>query len=290
MQTRHFFLLAFIALAPAFATAQTTVVFRQGFAEPITSLTYSGVQDTMVLTNASGSEERDFGARDGVEVGAFGAASNGLRHGLMRFDVTALAGQYTAINSVTLRLYAFAGASVSTANTLEAHLVAAANSGWVPGTGVGNTTATGGASTWLYLNQSSFGNGTAWAGSAGASTAGTDYLSGTVGTVAWSGSPSNGTAFDLVFTDLSYFDLWVSGTNSGIFLRNATEPTTGGDNRFFFYSSNFATTTLRPELIVNYTAVPEPSSYAILAGILALAVAQIRRRRGIVCSSPNLLP
>lgn len=254
-----------IGLCPAPSTFAQTAVFQNGTTAPFVGGTYTGVQDTMLLNNLGGQTDNNFGARTDLDVGTF-SGSNSARHALLRFDLTSMAGQYSTITGVTLRLTfsdTLASFNITTSNTVEVHQVSAANTGWIEGAG-SSTVGTGGESTWDYRNQG--GSTASWAGSGGASTPGVDFLATTVASTPWSGSPAVGTTFDLVFTDTTFFTDWISGINSGLFLGDATE-NVSGENRINFYSSEFGTVAFRPQLIVSYTAIPEPSSLALLAGL-----------------------
>ena len=120
----------------------------------------------------------------------------------MRFDVTSLAGHFTTIKSATLRLFPAPFGILGVeggAGPVTVYRLAAANTGW-------------GGSTW---NQRvpGFEN---WAGSAGASTPGIDFLTPSIA----SGGPEQGEAVhDLVFTDVSFIPNWVAGDNPGLLLQ-----------------------------------------------------------------------
>lgn len=263
-------------------TFAQTAIFQNGATAPFGGGTYTGVQDTMVLTNSGGQTDDNFGGRTDLDVGAFNGSGT-VRHTLIRFDLTSMAGQFNSITGVTLRLTfsdTLVSFNVTTSNTVEVHQISAANTGWVEGNGgfAGATVGTGGQSTFDFRNQTGSGSGTAWAGSAGASTSGTDYLAATIASTGWSGAPTVGTSFNLVFTDISFLNDWIGGINSGLFLKDTTE-NISGENRINFYSSEFGTVAFRPELIVTYTAIPEPSSLALLAGFGVLSGRFFLRRK-----------
>lgn len=254
------------------ARAQTAV-FQNGTTNTFSGQTYTGAEDTFIAINdASGYvSDWNFGGDPSFELGAAGA--NTLRRDLLRFDLTSMAGQYAAITGVTLRLTI--QSSSATSNTVEVHQVSAANTGWVAGSGHANSVSPSGLSTWAFRNQTASGSGTPWAGSAGAGTPGTDYLSAIVASTPWSGGQTG--TFDLVFTDTAFLSDWINGTNSGLLLKNTTEPS--NENRLFILSSEYSTIASRPELIVSYTAIPEPSSLALSVGLGAAILAIYRRRQ-----------
>ena len=211
---------------------------------------------------------------------------------VMRFDVGALNGLYSSIDSITLRLYYFndagvdggAGAGVEPV-TANVHAISAANRAWVEGVSQGG--AATGESTWNNLAHSS----TPWAGSAGLGTVGTDYDSTVLATYSlpgpWVDRPADGTVIDFTFSGTSaalttLINTWMvdnvdnSQANPGLLLRDPTPSNVGGRNRFTAHSNENGNAALNPQLIVNYT-VPEPSS-VLLLGLGGLAM--FRRRRG----------
>lgn len=251
------------------------ITYKQGSPTPFIGGTYAGTQDTMIITQG-GSEEDNFGGRGNMEVGTINSGS-GVRHGLVRFNITSLNGQFSTINSVTLRFYV--DFDEATVGNIQLFRLAAANSGWIEGI---NTSATGtpdfGESTWaqrVYGSQN-------WAGSPGASTAGTDYLTTALASPTLTTSTPAGTAFDFVFNDVSFIADWAAGNNPGLFLQLSTESALG-NNRIAFITRDNPTASLRPELIIDYAAIPEPGSL-ILVGLAAIGIGLMawRRRRGIV--------
>ncbi len=143
--------------------------------------------------------------------------------GLAKFDLSTLTG--TTISSATLTLYQSRGDYTA---PIKMSRILAANSGW-----------TESGATWNTINGS-----TAWAGSAGARTLGTDYSStllynGTVDTVLGEKSFSlNTDEFTSMVANNNGFVVW-------------------GGNLFYnhqFSSSDNATAVQRPKLTVNYTS------------------------------------
>lgn len=225
-------------------------IFRQDANDPFTGANYTGAEDVWLYTNgpSTGTENRNTGADTRVITGGI---PDGPRHALMRFNLTSLAGQFASISKVTLRLFwqSNSGAFDSTPDTLRVYRVASANSAWVEGNGFAHLTSDPGWSTWSHRI---FGT-TSWAGTAGANTAGTDYVNTIIGSKAYTLSEVAGDAFDIDLTDTSFVADWVAGNNSGLYLRTLAE-----DGQAIFHSSESTTASLRPQLIIEYSATGAP--------------------------------
>jgi hypothetical protein len=250
--------------------------------------TYTGAQDAGLFASTPNT---NYGAETFFDVGDAGQFG-GVRHAVVRFDISALAGQYNQINSITLNIFPSDVTDVlgpgTNTNTLQVFKVANANSGWTEGVNVGTTALTG-ESTWNNRNHPS----TAWAGSAGLGTAGTDYDSTALASAAWtsatpvnnSGSPlGGGLTFGLnAAARKALIDQWTGaapGGNGGVFLRALNEPGTGGGYyvQMRVRSSEFGTVNLRPELVIDYTPVPEPASMSLIALGAAMLLGRRPRR------------
>jgi hypothetical protein len=231
----------------------------------------------MILTNNPGQSDQNFGGRENMAVGVQPAGQP--RHDLVRFDVTALSGQ-PVVTAARLRLFVTnggelgGGVDVQGAGNIQVFRVAPANTGWIEGTGftaAGGEPPDVGQSTWNNRVEGS----QPWAGTQGASAAGTDYLATLLTSApfdATTTAPSS--AIDLLFTDVSFFSAWAAGNNPGLFLRIETE--TAG-NAISVASREFPTAAFHPELIVTLSPVPEPSAL-LLAGLGAAGLAARRRR------------
>ncbi len=181
--------------------------------------------------------------------------------------MTSLAGEYISINSATLKLYVNSAAGVNTTNAADLYQLVAANAGWVEGTS--NGAAQSGESTWNNRNHPS----TPWAsGTPGTATA--DYA-GLLRSVAFSSSTSGWVSFTL---PISLVADWAAGNNSGMLMR-ANNESSAINSKLIFHSSDFGTGSLRPELVLDITPVPEPGSFGLLAlGSLGLLLVGRRRR------------
>jgi hypothetical protein len=246
--------LAMIAWSSPIAAA--VVTFRDGTPTPFVGGVYAGTSDTMLYSNTGQLEDQNFGARTNMEAGQVDLANN-RRRSLIRFDVTALSGQVSSIDSVTLRLFVTNigeldnGLDVKGSETVQAFRPTTANSAWIEGSGVSGPFATpdNGMSTFAQRVQGSQN----WAGSAGLGTPGIDYLIVPVASQTFGANTSPGGAFDLVFTDVSFMSDWAAGSNSGLFLRTQFEASNNAAISFF--TRNAANLNVRPELIVSYTLI-----------------------------------
>jgi hypothetical protein len=265
-------------LSISLVTAFTLSVLPAGAASM--SLTATG--DNTILDGSLAND--NYGDNNPI---SSGAVTTLTQSSFLRFDVSALDGLYSTIDSITLRLFyaddTTAGAGTAVVTT-DVHAITAANRAWIAGTSAGG--AGTGESTWNNLAHSA----TPWAGSAGLSTAVTDYDSTVLGsqTIDLSDLPAAGTAFNFTFTGTSaeltaLIDTWMvdnvdnSQANPGLLMRDPSPTFDGTRNRFTASSMEDANAALRPELIVNYTAIPEPSSTALL-GLGGLALI-LRRRK-----------
>jgi hypothetical protein len=173
---------------------------------------------------------------------AFGVG-NGNTSTQLRFDVSPLAGVYSGINSVTVRLIHVAPSTTAT-STMEAHQLLPANAAW-------NSSATFG-----YLD----GTTTPWAGgNSGALVPDVDYDTNLLASVPYACNSPLGTAYDLVISGApakALIDQWLGGQNHGLLLLGLVPEGYALDNRIGFYSDGANA----PKLIVNYVPVPVPPS------------------------------
>lgn len=190
---------------------------------------------------------KDTGVNSGSPTLNYGAAIRlGLyttRKVLIQFDLSAIPADATC-NSATLYLYKGSGGG-STAVTSTIYPIASGNAGWpagnkTPGTGVA------GDCCWNYREQTA-GSETAWAGSAGLSTAGTDYVNTSIGSWSFNSADANGTEY-AISLDTAAVEGWFGASNSNygmLILSSAT----GGE----ICSAQHTTTGWRPKLVVDYT-------------------------------------
>ena len=252
-------------------------------------ITFNAVEDNSVLTYELNTDyaNMNYGACDDFRAGIFKNGSGQVlnQKGILRFDVSALGGvEGLEVTGITLNLTLEASPTITLSP--ELHQVSAANRAWIEGTG-GNTGAVGnGESCWNYLAYDS----TSWAGSAGCSTAGTDYSSTvlssptiTAGAAAYStvSFAFSGTSAELT----SLINTWLndnytqSRANPGLVITNYDEPPTGMDYRVNFCSSE-AAAAYSPQLAVTYNAVPEPGTITLLcAGLVGLVCYAWRKRK-----------
>ncbi|MGB6220451.1 DNRLRE domain-containing protein, partial [Haloferula sp.] len=193
---------------------------------------------------------------------------------VLSFDVSALSGLYSSIDSITLRLTISKiddnnGNTTYVDITNNIYAVSAANRDWDEGAATWNNKAAA----------------TPWAGSAGLATAGTDYVNTLLAshTFLSVSAPTNGTTIDFGFGgDLTgLIDGWLvdnvdnSQSNPGLLISDPSFRT-DAKLRTVYHSTEATNSDFHPELIVTYTPVPEPSSMLLL-GLGGLAL--LRRRR-----------
>jgi hypothetical protein len=215
-------------------------------------------------------------------LGWMGAKESASTRSLIRFDVASL-GSVPAVNSVTLRLFQRDANVTNLSLFLVNDLGANPNSNWEEGTDTGSySNGWWNRTSWSYCNR---GISDSWDGGAGGGTLGPTVLATVAATPGVVGAP-----VDFVFTGSSAFltsllNQWatdaVTDWGRGSFAppdTNVSTPNAGMllvGNGTTFYSSEYATTSLQPLLIVD--VVPEPATMSLLAlgGVAAL----IRRKK-----------
>lgn len=233
------------------------------------TVTLGDAEDTWGAQNAG---TTNYGADETFQVGSGGA--NQIRLGYAAFDVSSLDGLYTTIDSVTLRVYV----TGSQANTLVMSYAAMAdtNALWSESTATYNHQIQSALTAWdvgpswqapeTYADELTGGQ-TVSMGSGVTGWFDMDITA--AGGLTDAGAPASLTAL---------IDLWITqettdGVNAGI----ALWKNHGGGYTRTIASSENATVAFRPELVVTYTAVPEPSSAALL-GLGGIALI-LRRRK-----------
>ncbi|MBC8011826.1 MAG: hypothetical protein H7067_17200 [Burkholderiales bacterium] len=196
-----------------------------------------------------------------------GTTRNGdIRRALLWFDVAAALPAGATVDSVTL------GVRVSRSNASnKAFALHLALSDWGEGPSVGGggagVAALPGDSTWTHA----FLPGVTW------TTAGGDFASTASATAVFAG---NFPEFNLFTGGTLAADVqgWLAapGENHGWFLRGDE---VGTQTAYRFDSSESATVAFRPTLTIQYTPIPEPSAYAVAAGVAALGGVLVARRR-----------
>jgi len=229
-------------------------------------ITLTAAADTYLFENTgvAASVDRNYGAATLVAVRNDGALT---QHTLLRFDLSGLETNII-INSVTLRMQkinVYSGSNVD----LHVYELSAANTNWVEGSKIG--VAETGSASWVQKAYAQ----TGWAGSAGASTAGTDYLTDVLA------KDSTFTAGVKDFTSMTAFATSVSNHLGGALnLLLMLDPGSALDGRAFEYASKENTGGyVVPTLIVDYTVIPEPMTLGLLGlgGVLVSIARQMRR-------------
>ena len=217
-----------------------TISFKQGVNG------YTGTDDNMMYSSARA--DRNGG---GYHIGAGDGPWNtpAVTRSLLRFDLSGFAFNYSAINSITLKLYHNGAAKTG----LNIYPIMPANEDWSEGTGDLNPgSEQTGASCWNYKKYTSAN----WAGSAGCGTAGTDYDATSLATFS---TPAATTFITIPLTGhggLTLKDLvdqW-SGSqadNAGLLIK-ADDESDGSGRGWFSSSEDSMGAGTAPELIINY--------------------------------------
>jgi hypothetical protein len=214
-----------------------------------------------------------------IGVGSWiGASGSTAQKGLIRFDLSSLAGQTITSASLTLtsdQIYL----PGNWGGNLTLYRVSDANKGWVVG-GYASPPVNNGWATWGNLSANASGSPVPWAGSAGLGTSGTDYFATPLATVAFSGTNAGVATYTFNFDDVSFLADWASNpSNNAGFLLRLPETESLQNQGVYFGSSSYATVASRPELSIG--VVPEPSTVSMLGLVAAAAILRIllRRRR-----------
>lgn len=224
----------------------------------------------------------NWGSGTSLSVGQNGVNPANLNYRTMqRFDVSALTGNYSSIDSATITFRHTSKAKLAAGQTLTLNLFLLdnTNAAWVEGIDIATTPTTTQGATWNNLSAGDSGS-TAWSGGAGIgnSTASVG-ISTLVDTVAITNDDAviGGTVtFNLNAAALTQIDSWATGgSNAGFFLTSTEDQDV--QNVAIFASREHATDA-GPTLSVDYTVIPEPSTAALLIGALAGSLA-LRRRQ-----------
>lgn len=249
-----------------------TMIFRPGLSKSLISATcMAATVHTLSAATAQFTAQRaasgvswapsySIPVNEGGSLG-IGALDNGgtpfLTAALLGFDVSSLAGQYAAVNSVTLT------------GTVRDQYPTNGNPGTVQLFRIGNSHAAWTTpATWAQD-----GSGSPWAGGAtmGDLETGSALASATV-----TRGDAIGTVYTWTFSGAAaqqLVDDWTSGTNSGLSLSD-TGALGMGD-----YRSNIGGiqgTVAQPTLTIDFSPIPEPASGAL--AIAAIGLMAIRRR------------
>lgn len=247
---------------PLFVTAFT--------AASADEITLSVLDDTCLVQDA-GANDNNFGGRNELLTSNSSTSGSTRRFGLLRFDVSGLAGQFSSIDSVTLKLRLRNGGGrmvPTTGQILDIFRIADANAGWVEGAGLSTPTPDPGVTfpdTATYRAKSDNADTALrllWAGSAGLNTAGTDYFTTALGSTAAFNTASGyatGTVIEIPFTATGFtltemVSAWISqggATNAGLLIRGRSNTATG---QIFFDSNETTDAGAQPaQLVINYT-------------------------------------
>lgn len=217
--------------------------------------------DTIVAADNATYMTRNFGATDSMRIRP--TPSN---KGLLHIDCSSIPASATC-NSATLYLYHHTQ-GVAGAWTLTAYSIASGNAGWIEGT-KNNTTAGSGEPCWNAKEaDGSGGVTTAWAGSAGLATSGTDYEASAIGSVAGDREDAVGTEYAISLNTTRVAGWFGSpNTNYGMLLM-----VTSGGATEYLCSSEHATAGYRPKIVIEYTeAGPQQAAGGAWSGVGTLA-------------------
>ena len=248
-------MVAAVVLVSATVASADVMTFQNGVSG------YSAGQDNF-LQKIAGDENNNNGGLHYQNLGnpRSGNVTNDNRP-IWRWDVSALAGQYASINSITMVLTSDEDdmrGNIAEA-TAELYALTPANSAWIEGTSTGQNAAPG-ESSYQSLAQGA----TAWAGGAGAGAVGIDYHPGSMYSYTWrdheDGGASGGDILTWVLsppTGMTLMDLvdeWSGNqaNNAGMILIGPDLSGANAKSAAQFRSGDHATLADHPQLIVDY--------------------------------------
>jgi len=212
------------------------------------------------VRSASGQVNNNFGGLDQMLIGNH--KDLGDFHGFLRFDLSSLPTDIV-INSVALQMVKPANGTVGSF-TVNIYELSTANTNWVEGTATGQAQA--GSATWDSKGPS------AWAGSAGASSAGTDYIDNVL--ASYSGTTLAG---DATFTSQAAFLTAVSNNLGGTLNLGIGLESVFNAGTYYRFATKEHATSAAPQLVIEYTVIPEPATIGLLgAGCLCIIMARRR--------------
>lgn len=187
--------------------------------------------------------------------------TTGRQKAFLRFLLSAIP-EGSTCNSAILHLFHDYNAEAGYPFTGTAYAITEANGDWVEGT---KDIALAGSGEPCWNAKEADGSGgvtTAWAGSAGCSTSGTDFVATAVGEVAMNPADAIGTEYQMSL-DTDLVETWFGSNddNFGIVMWAV------GNGQIHLGSAESATTGYRPYLVVDYTA-PESGVVADLSATL----------------------
>lgn len=242
--------------------AAEQIVYRDGLSNAFVD-NYDGTDDNTLISGSFA--DTNWGGFNQGAIGPRGSSTQ-FRRQLLRFDLSSMMGQYSSINSVTLRLTIEEG-SYRGPLTYSVYAVIPENAGWVEGTQANAVEV--GASNWNYMVHDT----TAWVGGPGLGTTGYTPISGLSGLVWDFGDPldiddRDGVSLDLTLP-VALIESWIHGPNGGLLFKADIEDGTQGIGNF--RSSEWSDPETRPALIIDYAPVPEPATLGLLIGGIFLS-------------------
>lgn len=233
---------------------------------------YLGVDDSSLVQETADS---NYGGDSDLLVGVLGSGQ--VRDVLLRYDLSAIAGQYGRIDSMKLRLHVDGFTDVEDWLEMDVRLERAGNAAWVEGTGSGQLQ--NGVATW---NEALRG-GIPWLGGSNGARGAAD-VHGVIGNAILAENTAQAGSWieiDLMPIDgdpeadslTKVVDLWTrngGADNAGMLL---VYQSMFGNPEWSFSSSEHSTVALRPELVIEFTPLDPYGRWAELTGLVDAGLA-----------------
>lgn len=227
---------------------------------------YAGVSDTSLVEEVA---NHNYGRSESLKVGVLGNGK--VRDALLRYDLSAIAGEYREIKSMTLRLHVASVTNAGTSLVVNTALQKPGNAGWVEGSADGQLES--GAACYSHARHDDL----PWLGGSNGARRDPDLLGSVGNIVVTNETAPAGTWLEIPLSPIAgeesadsltkIVDQWTANggvDNAGLLLVYGGR---GGWPEWRFSSSDASNLELRPELVVEFTPAHPYARWAERMGL-----------------------